>query len=332
MNFIKPKIFNLRRKKNIICVNCGKPGHIYKRCHLPIISYGIICLKFNNIDLSYLLSMSKKLELNVFVKKDIKNIKNILQPVDEEYIHNNLKFLMIKRRISYSVIEFIRGKYKLGDIDYILNTVRLMSNDEKKNLIEYDFDHNWNELWNISKENKAINYSSEYEDSKNRFNKIKEGYELNIYNNKSKIKLEDLMKVSGNKYDEPEWGFPKGKKDSNEDELDCAEREFKEETDFNDNEYTLLKMNPINELFMGSNKIKYKNKYFIAQSFSNKIPKINRNNNKQIMEIGDIGWFDRNECMRNIREYNIEKKDVIDNLIFVLTYFIMNLKKRIDEL
>lgn len=80
---------------------------------------------------------------------------------------------MIKRRISYSVIEFIRGKYKLGDIDYILNTVRLMANNEKKNLIEYDFDYNWNKLWNISKENKAINYSNEYEDSKNRFNKIK---------------------------------------------------------------------------------------------------------------------------------------------------------------
>ena len=41
-------------------------------------------------------------------------------------------------------------------------------------------DYNWNKLWNISKENKAINYSNEYEDSKNRFNKIKEGYELNI--------------------------------------------------------------------------------------------------------------------------------------------------------
>lgn len=332
MNFIKPKIFNLRKKKNIICVNCGKPGHIYKRCHLPIISYGIICLKFNNIDLSYLLSISKKLELNIYVKKDIKNIKNILKIVNEEYINNNLKFLMIKRRISYSVIEFIRGKYKLGDIDYILNTVRLMANDEKKNLIEYDFDYNWNKLWNISKENKAINYSNEYEDSKNRFNKIKEGYELNIYNNKSKIKLENLMKVSGNKYDEPEWCFPKGKKDPNEDELYCAKREFKEETDFNDDEYTLLKMNPINELFMGSNKIKYKNKYYIAQSFSNKIPKINRNNNKQIMEVGDIGWFNRDECMTNIREYNIEKKDVVDNLIFVLTYFIMNLKKRIDDL
>ena len=140
------------------------------------------------------------------------------------------------------------------------------------------------------------------------------------------------MKVSGNKYDEPEWGFPKGKKDPNEDELDCAKREFKEETDFNNDEYTLLKMNPINELFMGSNKIKYKNKYYIAQSFSNKIPKINRNNNKQIMEVGDISWFNRDECMRNIREYNIEKKDVVDNLIFVLTYFIMNLKKRIDNL
>jgi predicted NUDIX family NTP pyrophosphohydrolase len=332
MNFIKPKIFNLRKRKNIICVNCGKPGHIYKRCHLPIISYGIICLKFDNIDLNYLLTMSKKIELNIFNKKDIKNVKNILKNINEEYINNNIKFLMIKRRISYSVIEFIRGKYKLCDIDYILNTIRLMANKEKKNLIEHDFDYNWNKLWNISKENKAINYSNEYEESKNRFNKIKDGYELNIYNNKSEIRLEDLMKISGNKYDEPEWGFPKGKKDFDEEELNCAKREFKEETDFNENDYTMLKMNSINELFMGSNKVKYKNKYYIAQSFSNRIPKINKNNSNQIMEVGDIGWFTKSECMGNIREYNIEKKDVVDNLIFVLPYFIMNLKKKIEGL
>ena len=32
-------------KKNVYCGNCGKFGHIYKRCTAPITSLGVICYK-----------------------------------------------------------------------------------------------------------------------------------------------------------------------------------------------------------------------------------------------------------------------------------------------
>jgi len=319
------------KKKDIICINCGKIGHIYKRCHLPITSYGIICIQLNGIDIGTLLSFSNKIENGSFDINDITFLKDILKNVNKKYLRKNMKYLMIKRRISFSVIEFIRGKYKLCDIDYILNTMRLMTNSEKDNLINHDFDYNWSKLWNINYKNKAKNYSGEYDESKARFNKIKSGYEVNIYNDKSIMKLEELINVSGRRYKNTEWGFPKGKKELTEIDIDCAKREFEEETDFKNEDYIVLKMNPINELFMGSNKVKYKNKYYIAQSLTNKIPEVNKNNDKQIMEIGDIGWFTLNECLNNIRDYSIEKMDVISNLSFIITYFIINLKKKIDN-
>ena len=34
---------------NIFCYNCGNVGHLYKLCHSPIISNGIICFKNLNI-------------------------------------------------------------------------------------------------------------------------------------------------------------------------------------------------------------------------------------------------------------------------------------------
>ena len=45
---------NHKKNREIICLNCGRKGHIYKKCHLPIVSYGIICVKINNLDLSHL--------------------------------------------------------------------------------------------------------------------------------------------------------------------------------------------------------------------------------------------------------------------------------------
>ena len=32
-------------KKNLYCLNCGKKGHIIKKCKEPQTSYGIICFK-----------------------------------------------------------------------------------------------------------------------------------------------------------------------------------------------------------------------------------------------------------------------------------------------
>lgn len=325
---------NIISKKNIICVNCGKMGHIYKRCNLPITSYGIICVKLDGIDINELLSISNKIEIEK-ENIDINNIipyRDLLKNIDEIYLKNNLKFLMIKRRISFSIMEFIRGKYKLDDIEYILNTLRLMTNNEKYDLLNYNFDYNWNNLWNINSNNLLSNYSREYNDSKYRFNKIKDGYEINIYNNKTIITLDELIKLSGTEYNDTEWGFPKGKKDFEEIDIDCAKREFEEESDFKKDDYVILKINNMNELFMGSNNIKYKNKYYIGQIVKDKNIEININNEKQIMEIGDINWFSHEECLNNIRPYDIEKKNVISNLNFILTYFIINLKNKIEKL
>ena len=37
-------MYNRNNRK--ICCNCGKKGHIYKRCKEPVTSFGIIAFKF----------------------------------------------------------------------------------------------------------------------------------------------------------------------------------------------------------------------------------------------------------------------------------------------
>lgn len=322
---------NHKKNREIICLNCGRKGHIYKKCHLPIVSYGIICVKINNLDLSHLLNISKLIENKIF--NNVGDLKSKLNLIDRDFLRKKLKFLMIRRRNSFSYIEFIRGKYKIDDIDYILNNLRFMSNYEKKLLLSNSFDENWNYVWNIfNNKNTNKKYSIEYEESKSKFEKIIKGFEVNIYNNKIFINLEYLMNQIDNKYKDTEWGFPKGRKEKDETEKECACREFEEETDFSSYEYETLKMNPVNELFMGSNKVKYKHKYFIAQCKGDKILKINENNSIQKMEISGIEWFTIDECNENIRDYNIEKKNIISNLYFILENYILELKKKIDKI
>ena len=68
------------------------------------------------------------------------------------------------------------------------------------------------------------------------------------------------------KYKDPEWGFPKGRRNLKERDLQCAVREFEEETDIGrDNIYVLRCIDPLEEDFIGSNKKHYKHIYYIAK-------------------------------------------------------------------
>ena len=80
---------NHKKNREIICLNCGRKGHIYKKCHLPIVSYGIICVKINNLDLSNLLNISKLIENKVFNKVDDLKVKFNL--IDRDFLRKNLK-------------------------------------------------------------------------------------------------------------------------------------------------------------------------------------------------------------------------------------------------
>ena len=120
---------------------------------------------------------------------------------------------------------------------------------------------------------------------------------------------------------EPEWGFPKGRRNLKEKNIDCAIREFEEETGINKHEYNLLyQIDPIEELFSGTNNIRYKHIYYvsIANNTINNNFIIDKHNFNQVSEISNIKWYSFEECLENIRHYNIEKKNVLQKLHKIL--------------
>ena len=260
-----------KSNNNNICNNCGKQGHLFHQCKLPITSYGIIVFRST---------------------------------------YEGIKYLMIRRKNTFGYIDFIRGKYSLNNLSHLQNVIDEMSLDEKNRILTLPFDILWKEMW----EDSNINYRMEEISSKTKFENIKNG----VYYNNELITLNDIVLSSKSLWDEPEWEFPKGRRNQKEKDLDCALREFEEETGISKNDITIIEnIIPFEEIFIGSNHKSYKHKYFLG--FMDKhFEECVDLNNFQKTEVSKLEWKTFDNCLEYIRPYNLEKKQLIKNINKVL--------------
>ena len=227
---------------------------------------------------------------------------------------DKLKYLMIRRKDSLGYVDFLRGKYPLFNKRYLLNIINEMTISEKKRLLTTDFNTLWCELW-IGRV--GIQYTGEETISKDKFNTLKNGIKLqtNEYN------LESLINESDSSWVEPEWGFPKGRRNYQEKDLMCGTREFEEETGCNKHGLKIIyNIIPFEELFTGSNYKSYKHRYYVASMDINK----NNLNFFQKSEVSKIEWKTYDECVKSIRPYNLEKIDIlsrVNNILQNYEYF-----------
>jgi 8-oxo-dGTP pyrophosphatase MutT (NUDIX family) len=221
------------------------------------------------------------------------------------YDINKKKYLMICRSKSFGYIDFLHGNYGLNNIDQLQTLVDEMSIKEKENILNYEFDCLFNDLWNSKTTN---------EKSKNKFNLLKNG--LIINNNH--VSLEKIVEDSTTHWETPEWEFPKGRKNYHEKAIDCAIREFTEETGYLKSDIKIIEnVLPFEEVFIGSNLKVYKHKYYLAIITGN----INPTNMFQYSEISNISWKTYEECLESIRHYNVEKIQMFKNINKLITNY-----------
>jgi 8-oxo-dGTP pyrophosphatase MutT (NUDIX family) len=288
--------------KQITCNNCGKFGHTHKQCSEPITSLGVICIKVNDKIKQEL--KSKLVHDGIFdITKNIiiDIVQNLSQPIDENQNKekSDINYLIVRRKHSLGYIEFIRGRYEIDNLETVYHLIRQMTPDEIKDIKIKDFKELWEEVWKKTSYNKL--YLKEMEDSLEKFNFLKDN---NI--------LDDKLK---NDYDEPEWGFPKGRRNPNEKNLKCALREFWEETSIDKNNLIVLnKLFPIQEIFYGTNGIKYKHIYYIAIYDGIDEIGLEKLQEDQLTEIGDIKWINLKDSLKLFRPYHEEKKKILISL------------------
>lgn len=248
------------------CLNCGIRGHTFRECRLPVMSYGVIAVKF------------------------VETIPH---------------YLLIRRRDSLAYVEFLRGKYKPTNHEYIQLLCNEMTASERARLLSTEFTELWHNLWNGQR---SRQFRNEAETAQAAFQA------LTTRGDSVGKKLSEYVASCTQTWTEPEWGFPKGRRNLHEQDRACAVREWKEETGLSEHSLHLLAETPYDEEYVGSNGIPYKQVYFIGACASSLTATLHTENTVMTREIGGIGWCTFEEALAHIRHTNTAKRNLLTQL------------------
>jgi 8-oxo-dGTP pyrophosphatase MutT (NUDIX family) len=287
------------------CTNCGITGHSYRHCLAPVNSYGLIAFRIKNKEWN--------------TSKELMNSKLITGMENAQ-----IEFLLIQRKDSLRFVDFTRGKYAVDDKEYLSQMFSNMTNKERDFIKNNTFDDLWKHVWGTvgmsknkpkgdevdenkehketyNKHNFGNTHKSDYEQSKQKFSKLKE-----------EGILDSILSTTTSIWNTPEWGFPKGRRNPNETDIESAIREFKEETGLESSNFNVISnMEPLTETFYGDNKVHYCHTYYLAQCDTDANISFDSANPHMVKEIGDIAWCSLEEALARIRSENIEKREIL---------------------
>jgi len=262
-------------RSNICCLNCGNFGHTTRICNFPITSYGLVCFKKTEDD---------------------------------------IKYIMIQKKDTISYTEFIRGKYEVSNLNYLIMLFSHMTEEEKQQIMTLSFKELWNKLWiNNFVDAKFL---KEYNKSQDKFCRLKYGFQFKrVDGTLLFINIKYINDNSGNML-EQEWEFPKGRRKLHETDVDCSIREFREEVGLREEILIHDNSKQFEEIFQGSNNIRYRNIYYIAEFLGHSDSvKFDSNNGLQVKEVRDVKLFSYDEVLSNIEiSENSEKKELFKRL------------------
>ena len=223
-------------------------------------------------------------------------VRGIFEPLKLPIDPKTASVLMVKRKDSMSYMEFIRGKYDLSKIDYLKRLISNMTVAEQDIITKESFETLWTKLWGIGRDTQSL----EFEIAKDKFNSLDR---------------DALVDESRSKYKDPEWGFPKGRRMRGESDLECAVREFFEETNIPAEAYTVIPELSFSEVFHGTNDVKYKHIYFVATlqnstlfNLKGKLTAVQRR------EISAVDWKTLSECRGLIRPHYTERQEIVNQV------------------
>lgn len=177
------------------------------------------------------------------------SIKSYGLVVFTRFDKENTRFLLIQKRETYEYMTFMKGSWRTrSDVNYLFTK---MTKDERYRIRNYTFDELWNDLW-VS--DKYSFYTSGYNHAERKYREIKHAIPYILDNTTS-----DNVTLP--------WEFPKGKRNTSiESYIECAFREFYEETGIDTEKVELIKdCIPVGEIYVGGDNRKYSTLYYVAE-------------------------------------------------------------------
>jgi len=229
---------------------------------------------------------------------------------------NQIRYLEVNRKHSLSFIEFIRGHYISSKLfintQYVIYLFNNMTISERNMVNTLSF----RELWHKWIPPSCTDYRDEYKTALHKYNLFRAGFKHNG------VSLKTVLEQTSSVYTTPEWGFPKGRKHGNESFIQCALREFEEETSIDSSKLHIITNKPAIETYTGSNKKIYRNVYYIAGLISDDPRDYNRQTQTDIMhnsklqssEIRCVAWETIYNALDNIRDYHYTRKNLLKKI------------------
>lgn len=354
-NVDKKKIENKIERNLIRTINKTKTNN---HCHY---SYGIICKKYKQ---NYYVVQNRKFSIGFeqFVKSHW-NVQNV------DFIQKLLNDMSVNERKILFEVEYyklwLQLSFNANYTNYInYNYAQNKNKGQNPQEIKINFNNNDDDISVSTRANIDVDDSTRktteqcFIEALNKFNKLLNGYwynsntkqirqsSLKIFNDSHHgindnddredwkwINLLILCESCTTFYMKPQLEFPKGKKNHHNEEeetnLQCAQREFTEETGIpaneynilsslendNENENVILKPKILIEKFIGLNKSKYIYTYYLAEmnefSIYNRQLVMDPNNFDQMNEISDLKWATKGEIVTEMRPDNFKRQEII---------------------
>ena len=223
-------------------------------------------------------------------------IRGAFEPLKLPADPKTIGVLMVKRKDSMAYMEFIRGKYDIANPDYIGILLKNMTKFEHQLILREEFETLWTRLWGVGRDTR----SAEFEYSKEKYNTINR---------------KELIERNPTTYSDPEWGVPKGRRSKGETDLECAIREFEEETNIGDCAYIVRPNLCLVEKFKGTNNVDYQHNYFVATLKSSSSIDLSQSlTSMQSREISEVAWKSISQCKSLTRPHYSERIKVFENL------------------
>ena len=223
-------------------------------------------------------------------------LRGIYEPLCLPIDPKEVSVLMVRRKDSMAFMEFVRGKYNFNSPDYVKMLMSNMTTTEHDLISEKNFESLWRKLWGNGRELD----SEEYQLAKQKFDSLD---------------VAKLLKDTPAKFKDPEWGFPKGRRMRGESDVDCAVREFFEETNIESSAYKVFPNINFSETFVGTNGVNYRHVYFVALlkdsrqfNLEAKLTAVQRR------EVSAVEWKSLKECRNITRPHYTERKKLIVEL------------------
>lgn len=204
------------------------------------------------------------------------------------------EFLMIQRKDSICYVDFVRGKYNIFDVGYIMRLLGGMTQEERQRVATRPFETVWTQLWLSSKR-----YNQEYHVCREKFGMLRRGFYLADAGGPTRtVTLADMLANTAPGMPEPEWDFPKGRRSANEALAQCAMREFQEETGIIGEALVLTGKHVVFKK-LGCNDVLYKTVLYVASigMQDSQPPPLS---DAQAREVQDVQWFTAEDARRRL--------------------------------